>query len=169
MKLTRIKSNKTISKARKLGLTAVEVSAAIAIGILFVAAATFGVLRQIDNSRYSTFTNLLGSDLAGAVTNVYSTTGTLTGITADAAGKAVLTGMGVAPNSPWNTAWTVSAAGNASTVSFSFPLGGSQTNSKMPTISATLPTQYPIISAATYTAGTGATPGTIVVQYNVLR
>lgn len=169
MNLSRIKSNHTLVKARKLGLTAVEVSAAIAIGILFVAAATFGVLRQIDNSRYSTFTNLLGSDLAGAVTNVYSTTGTLTSLTADATGKSVLTGMGVTPNTPWNTAWTVSAAGTANTVGITFPAGGSQSNTKMPGIATTLGTQYPIISAATYTAGTTGAAGNLVVTYNVLR
>lgn len=142
------KSKSKLSR-RQRGLTLIEVGGAIAGGIIFLALATFGVLRALDNNRYSTLNRMIGNDMAGAVLNIYSTAGTLTSLTT-AAGKNILVGMGVKGETPWNTLWTVQTAGTANTVVIRFPIGGAQAATKGPTLAPTLSGQYPIVSAATF-------------------
>lgn len=139
------------SRNNKKGFTAVELGAVIAGALLFVAVATFGILRALDNNRYSALAQTAGVDVPAALMNIYSTTGTLTSLSTTG-GKAILTGMGIKPNTEWNTAWTVQTAGTGTTVTLRFPLGGGQAATKGPTMQASLPTQFPIISAAAFTS-----------------
>jgi len=145
------------------GFTLIELAGAVGGGILFLALASFGVLRALDNNRYSSLTRMVGNDVPAAIINIQSTTGTLVSLTANAAGKAILTGMGLKPTTPWNTQWAVQGAGTPTTVQLRFPLAGAQAGTKGPTLGTTLAAEYPIISAAAF-AGVN-----LDVTYNVLQ
>lgn len=149
-------------KKSQRGFTAVELGAAIAGGLLFLSVVTFGIIRGLDNNRYSTMTALIGGDMASAIMSVYGTTGSLTSLTV-AGGPGILTGAGVKSTTPWNTSWTVQAAGTASTVVIRFPLGGNQKVAKGPGLATTLSAQFPIVSTATF-----ADPN-LDVTYNVVN
>ena len=150
-------------KSDESGFTLIELAGAVGGGILFLALASFGVLRALDNNRYSSLTRMIGNDVPAAIINISSTTGTLTSLAANAAGKNILVGMGLKPTTPWNTAWAVQGAGTANTVQLRFPLAGAQAATKGPTLGTTLAVEYPIISAAAF-AGVN-----LDVTYNVLQ
>lgn len=136
-------------KKSQRGFTAVELGAAIAGGLLFLSVVTFGIIRSLDNNRYSTVTAMIGGDMASAIMGVYGTTGTLTSLTT-AGGAAILTGAGVKSTTPWGTSWAVQTAGTADTVVIRFPLAGGQKLNKGPGLAANLSTQFPIVSTATF-------------------
>lgn len=142
------------------GFTAVELGAVIAGALLFVAVATFGILRSLDNNRYSGLVQTVGVDIPAQLMNLYATTGTLASLSTTA-GKNILTGMGVKATTEWGTNWTVQTAGTPTTVTLRFPLGGSQAATKGPTLQTSLTTQFPIISAAAF-----ASPN-LDISYNV--
>ena len=149
-------------KSDESGFTLIELAGAVGGGILFLALASFGVLRALDNNRYSSLTRMVGNDVPAAIINISSTTGTLASLTT-AAGKNILVGMGLKPTTPWNTAWTVQTAGTPTAVQLRFPLAGAQAATKGPTLGTTLAVEYPIISAAAF-AGVN-----LDVTYNVLQ
>lgn len=110
---------------RRKGMTALEVAIAIGAGLLFLAAAAFGIIRFLDNQRYNVMNRLAGSQAVALLGQIYGQQGTLAALTT-ANGVGILTGMGLKATTPWGGVWTVSTAGGASTVSLSFPLGGPQ-------------------------------------------
>lgn len=135
------------------GFTLIELSITIAAGIIFIALAAFGSLRALDNTRYSSLTRMIGSDTAGAITNLFGTNGTLTSLTANAAGKNILVGAGVKAETPWTTAWAVQTAGTANRVVIRYTIGGPQAATKGPSLATNLIVQYPIVQTAVYNAG----------------
>lgn len=139
-------------KQRQRGMTAVELGAVIAGGLLFLAAATYGVLRSLDNQKYGALTQTIAADMPSILFNQYATNGTLAQLTT-AKGKDIIVGGGANSATPWGGSWAIQTAGAASTVTIRFPIGGGQGTTKGPTLAATLPTQYPVISAATYASG----------------
>jgi len=138
--------NRRLSKLRRRkGMTALEVAIAIGAGLLFLAAAAYGVIRYLDNMRYNTLTRLAGDQMVSVLGQVYGQQGTLASLTT-AAGVGIISGMGVNPNTPWGGAWTVKTAGTQNTVQLQYPLGGNQLATQGPAIAANLGTQYPMMT-----------------------
>lgn len=146
---------------RRKGMTALEVAIAIGAGLLFLAAAAFGIIRFLDNQRYNVMAQLAGSQAVALLGQVYGQQGTLTALTT-ANGVGILSGMGMKTTTPWGGAWTVSTAGGASTVSLSYPLGGPQVATAGPTFASNLGAQYPM-ATCTFT-----TPN-LICAYNVAQ
>lgn len=131
------------------GFTALELAAAIAAGLLFLAIVTFGVIRGLDNNRYTTLTAMIGGSMTSAILSVYTSNGSLSSLTV-IAGSGILTGAGVKSTTPWGTPWAVQTAGTAGTVQIRFPLGGVQKLTKGPSLATSLPSIFPVVTSASF-------------------
>lgn len=136
------KSNKRPVRGEKQrGYTAIELGAAIAGGLIFIAAATFGILRAMDNNRYSTLISQATSAAPQALMAVYTNNGTLfRGLTNDpAVARTGVVNAGLKGETPWNLPFVVSAApaaGNPNVITIDYPVSGAQADVKAPTIAA---------------------------------
>jgi hypothetical protein len=97
--------SKLHNRRKERGYTAIELGAAIAGGLIFIAIATFGILRALDNNRYSTLVQMVTAQVPQALVATLSNSGSLVnGLgTAAAGAKTRIEAAGVPADTPWGT------------------------------------------------------------------
>lgn len=149
---------------KQKGFTLVEILVVVGILLALGFAAQTYIAGSQQRNEWNDAAKLATVDIASVLQSEMSERRSYARLAATAAGKALITGAGVTPTTPWGSVWDIGVAGTATAVTLDFPCAGAADPARWCTEVSTRITNAasPMITSAAVT-GTGATAEVRVV------